>query len=165
MIPAQPMVVALYLRHLMEQAELKHNSFAVISNAAYGIQWGHTIAGLPSPLSHPIVKATMEGAKRALARPTCINPKEPMSSQSIQELAEPYNTPNATLKQVRLLFIVIVGYPGMMRVGELLAIRRKDITIDSDRMAIFLSKRKNGQYREGHTVNFRKSGKITCQFQ
>ena len=56
-IPAQPMVVALYFRHLMEQADLKHNSFAVISNAAYGIQWAHTIAGLPSPLSHPIVKA------------------------------------------------------------------------------------------------------------
>ena len=102
----------------------------------------------------------MEGAKRALAGP--INPKEPVSLQSVQELAEQYNTPNATLEQLRLLFIVIVGYAGMMRVGELLAIKRKDVTIDSDRMAIFLSKRKNDQYREGHTVNFRKSGKITC---
>ena len=81
-----------------------------------------------------------------------------MSSQSIQELAEQYNTPNATLEQLRLLFIVIFGYAGMMRVGELLAIRRKDITIDSDNMAIFSSK----YLIEGHTANFRKSGKITC---
>ena len=50
----------------------------------------------------------------------------------------------------------------MMRVGELLVIRRKDITTDSDDLAIFLSKRKNYQYREEQTVNFRKSGKITC---
>ena len=117
------MVVVLYFRHLMEQAELKYNSFAVISNVAYGIQWGHTIAGLPSLLSHPIVKAAMKGAKRALARP--FNPKEPVSSQSIHELAEKYNTPNATLEQLRLLFIVIVGYAGMMRVGELLPLGAK----------------------------------------
>ena len=48
----------------------------------------------------------------------------------------------------------------MLQSNELLAIRRKDISIYTDHMTIFLIKRKNDQYREGHTVYLKKPEKV-----
>ena len=38
----------------------------------------------------------------------------------------------------------------------------KDVVISSDRMSVFIPKRKNDQFREGHTSFLAKSGKATC---
>ena len=48
-----------------------------VEAVVYGIKWAHSMAGLIScPVSHPLVKSALEGAKRKLAGP--------VSSESIK---------------------------------------------------------------------------------
>lgn len=56
----------------------------------------------------------------------------------------------------------LVGYAGLFRISELLSVKIKDITIVHDSMSIFVSKRKNDQFREGHTSIIARSGKVSC---
>ena len=49
------------------------------------------------------------------------------------------------------MFVFLVGYAGLFRISELLSVKIKDITIVHDVISIFVSKRKNDQFREGHT--------------
>ena len=49
--PADPFHVALYLQHLLEQAQ----SPSVIDSAFYGIKWAHDMAGVPSPTDNSVV--------------------------------------------------------------------------------------------------------------
>ena len=55
--PAQPFLVALYLKDLLSSA----SSVAPITSVAYGIQWAHQVAAQPFPTDHDFVKSTLEG--------------------------------------------------------------------------------------------------------
>ena len=46
-----------------------------------------------------------------------------------------------------------MGHAGLLRADELLSVRYKDINIEEDKMTIFIPKRKDDQYREGHCSN------------
>ena len=58
---------------------------AVIATAVYSIRWGHKLAGLASPVDHPIVTSAAEGARRRLAR--TVQPKEPIRLHMLLEIA------------------------------------------------------------------------------
>ena len=62
--------------------------------------------------------------------------------------------PNYTtnLDEMRTLFVVLVGYAGFLRIGEILGIQLRHITIKSEYMEILLPKRKNDQFRQGQYV-------------
>ena len=66
------------------------------------------MAGLESyPVSHPLVKSALEGAKRKLARPVRL--KEPLSVDTVQAIANFY-TSDDSLATLRFLFILLVGF-------------------------------------------------------
>ena len=50
-----------------------------------------------------------------------------------------------------VLFILLVGFAGFYRMGEIRTFSVKDVSICSEYMSVFILKRKNDQYREGHT--------------
>ena len=52
--------------------------------------------------------------------------------------------------------------PVFFRIDELLSMKLGDITLFTDRMSLFVPKRKNDQIREGHTSVIARSGKLTC---
>ena len=133
---------------------------AVIDMAVYSIRWGHKLAGLASPVDHPIVTSAAEGARRRLARP--VQPKEPISEHMLLEITERYNTPSASLLALRFLFILLIGCFGLFRINEILRIRPCDIQISGSHLSIFISSRMNDQHRNGHTSILARSGKITC---
>jgi len=60
------------------------------------------------------------------------------------------------------LFVFLVGYAGLFRISELLSVKIKDISIVHDGMSIFVSKRKNNQFREGHTSTIARSCQVSC---
>ena len=60
--PADPFHVALYLQHLIEQAQ----SPSMIDSAFYGIKWAHDMAGVPSPTDNSVVEIVRSAAKRIL---------------------------------------------------------------------------------------------------
>ena len=57
---------------------------------------------------------------------------------------------------------MLVGYAGLFRISELLSFKIKDISISHNGMSIFVSKRKNDQFREGLTSIIARSCKVSC---
>ena len=159
-LPAVPLQVALYLTELVERTVLESHSASVIESASYSIRWGHRLAGIDSPTKHPLVKGVVEGARRKLARP--VQPKQPLKHDSIAEITLTLGSASASLADIRFLFILLVGYAGVFRISEVLSIRVRDVTIFDDFMKVYLIKRKNDQYRDGHVSVIARSQKPTC---
>ena len=159
-LPAIPLHLALYLTDLIERALREGHSSSVIESASYSIRWGHRLAGMDSPTDHPLVKSVVEGARRKLARP--VQPKKPLDHGVVTNIALRLNSASASLSDARFLFILLVGYAGVFRINELLSIRVKDISFFDDYMKVFLIKRKNDQYRDGHVSVIARSRKLTC---
>jgi len=67
-LPAIPLQVAPYLTELVNRAVREGHSVSVIESASYSIHWGHRLAAMKSPTSHPLVRGVVEGARRKLAR-------------------------------------------------------------------------------------------------
>ena len=107
-----------------------------------------------------IVKSVIEAARRKLARP--VQPKEPLSCDAVSEIAMTFNKLDASLADIRFLFILLVGYAGIFRISEILQLRVNDISISEEYMTVYLKKCKNNQYRKGHTSVIARSRKITC---
>ena len=93
----------------------------------YSIRCGHRLAGMESPTIHPLVKRVVEGARRKLARP--IQPKEPLTHESIADITLSLNSASASLADIRFLFILLAGYAGVFRISEVLSIRVRDVSI------------------------------------
>ena len=57
----------------------------------------------------------------------------------------------SSLAVIRFVFILLVGYAGFYRMGEIRTFSVKDVSICNEYFSVFIPKRKNDQYREGHT--------------
>ena len=115
---------------------------------------------MDSPTIHPLVKGVVEGARRKLAR--LVQPKQPLKHDSIAEITLSLGSASASLADIRFLFILLVGHAGVFRISEVLSIRVRDVTIFDDFMKVYLIKRKNDQYRDGHVSVIAESRKPTC---
>ena len=72
-LPADPLHVALFLTDLAYVAVEKGTGISSLDAVTYSIAWVHKLAGLEvRPTEHPLVKSTLEGAKRMLAKPASI---------------------------------------------------------------------------------------------
>ena len=111
------------------------------------------------PTSYPLVKSSLEGATRKLTLP--VQPKEPLSVNTVCRIADHYIS-SSSLAVIRFLFIVLVGFAGFYRMGEIRSLSIKDVSICNEYMSVFIPKRENDQYREGHTSLLARSHKATC---
>ena len=146
----------LYLREKVESC----NSPAPIEAAIYAVRWAHEIAGASSPTECSLVKQVLEASKRLLGKP--VQGKQSVDVDLVTKVAEKFNTPQASISNLRTCFIFIIAFAGLMRCDEVIRINRSHISIFSDHMSIFCPKRKNYQRSQGHFFYFARSGKITC---
>ena len=56
----------------------------------------------------------------------------------------------------------LVGFAGFFRMDKIRNLSVKDVSICSEYMSVLIPKRKNDQYREGHTSLLARSHKATC---
>ena len=99
------------------------------------------MAGIKAcPVSHPLVKFALEGAKRSLARP--VQPKEPLSVSTVQSIPTHFAS-SASLSDLRLLFIVLVGSAGFFGIDEIRNIALREASIHSDHMSVYVPQLKN----------------------
>ena len=148
-IPAKPLHVALFISELTVISVSNNTGISSIESVLYGIKWAHSLAGIVEcPTSHPLVKSSLEGARRKLACP--VQPKEPLSVDTVCRIADHYIS-SSSLDVIRFLFILLVGRAGFYRMGEIRTLSVKDVSICSEYMSVFIPKRKNDQYREVHT--------------
>ena len=151
-IPAKPLHIALFISELAKRSSENNIGVSSIESAVYAIKWGHAMAGFEAcPVSHPLVKFALEGAKRRLARP--VQPKEPLSVSTVQAIATHFAS-SASLSDLRFLFILLVGFAGFFRIDEIRNIALRDVSIHSDHMSVYVPQRKNDQYREPQPCRF-----------
>ena len=155
-LPAPPMFVALCLHHLLTSAR----TTSPIDTAVYSIRWGHNLAGLISPTEHPLVQSSYEGCRRILARPR--EPKEPVQPHMLAKLIQKHGHNTASPADLRLLFIVLVGYSGFLRTSEILVMQVRHIRLMPEGMSVFLPQRKNDQFRDGNTIYIVSSNGRQC---
>ena len=101
--PALPAHVALYLQHLLETSEAK----TAVDDA---LAWAHELGGLPSPKSHPTVRAMQESAHRIKGRPKL--KKEPASPQLLQKMVRALAQESASLLDIRTITICLLAFSG-----------------------------------------------------
>ena len=124
--PADPFQVALYLQHLMEQAQ----SPSVIDSAFYGIKWAYDMAGISSPTDNSVVENVRSVAKRILGT-AAVYRKEPISSDLIVSQA---NLDNPV--DLRNVTMYVLCFTGFFRFDDISRVRRSDISFHEGFMVI-----------------------------
>ena len=133
-IPAKPLHIALFISELAKRSSEDNIGISSIESAVYAITWGRAMAGIEAcPVSHPLVKLALGGAKRMLARP--VQPEEPLSVRTVQVIATHFAS-SASLSDLRFLFILLVGFAGFFRIDEISNIALRDVSIHSDHMSL-----------------------------
>ena len=62
----------------------KAKAASPLGSAVHSISWFHQLGGEPSPSDHSLVKSTLAGAQRFLARQTI--KKEPVTASQLEQL-------------------------------------------------------------------------------
>ncbi|CAH3176023.1 unnamed protein product [Porites lobata] len=129
-IPAKPLHIALFISELAKRSSENNIGVSSIESAVYAIKWGHAMAGFEAcPVSHPLVKFALEGAKRRLARPHRTGD------------CYAFCLKRFTFRS-SFLFILLVGFAGFFRIDEIRNIALRDVSIHSDHMSVYLPQRK-----------------------
>ena len=144
--PADPFYIAVYFNYLLN----KKGTRGSVTDAMYGIRWGHTSTGFYSPTDHPFVKSAYEGARR-LSNYTGTNKKEPVTPSMLHQLIDTYGEHDNLLQQ-RTLIICLLGFSTFKRLDELLDVKVGDIKFYPSYMTIHVRKAKNDQLREGNVT-------------
>jgi len=153
-LPTSPFQLALYITSLLE----KDSSFGVISSSAYAVKWINEINGTNLDIKHPTVKSLLEAAKRKKRKPT--NRKDPIDRDIVTELARKCDRMNLT--ELRDLTIVILSFSGFLRFDEVSSIRRSEVKLEDDHIALSIPRSKNDQYRDGSEVLISKGTTEAC---
>ena len=145
----------LYLQHLSESTGSK----AAVEEAVHALSWLHELAGLQQLGGSPLVKCTVEGLKRILAKPKVR--KEPVTADMLKAMVEAAG-PDPPLSEVRLLAVCLVAFAGFLRCNELVKLKCSDIIFNTEGMSINVQSSKTDQYREGASLVIARTGLVTC---
>ena len=154
-LPADACHVALYLQHLGEE----RNSKSAVEEAVHCLAWVHSVAGISSPTSDPLVRNTLDGLKRMLAKP--VQKKAPFSLQMLQAIAQDTNRDD-NLASIRLATICLLAFAGFLRYDELANIKPCDLQLSQSHATIRIPKSKTDQLRQGNEVVIARTGSETC---
>ena len=156
-LPAKHVYVALFIVSCLQQ----NTSIGRITDTIFGINWVHLSLGTVRPYSRSIVKNLLETSKRSLEKAK--SKKEPITPDHLAALVNKFGNAKASLKNLRLLALCLIGYAGFLRFNELSNIKRKDI-IFYDAYAKRekkSEKNKTDVYREWKRVLIAKTGNYT----
>jgi integrase len=144
-LPADAGALVAYVKHLVEERRQK---VATIERKLVSISRAHELAGLSTPRGHILVKETMKGVRRALG--TAQRKVQPLDAECIRALTEKMDP--ATLAGARDRLILILGFLGAFRRGEIVAMRVEHITPDPTGLIVFVPKSKTDQEGRGRWI-------------
>ncbi|CAH1277681.1 Hypp9761 [Branchiostoma lanceolatum] len=141
-LPAHGPHLALYLLKLLQASR----SAAPLEAVTFAVAWAHRKAGHPSPHTHPLPSQVLQAAKRILARPA--SEKLPLTPCNI--------------RQLHSLCLIVVGFSGFLRWDDLSQLHVDGVSFCEGYAALFLEKRKNDQFREGHWICIAATDSVSC---
>ena len=143
-IPATPEQVMQYLADVATSLAV-----ATIERRLIAIHKAHTDAGLESPVSHPLVKRTMQGIRRTCGtrqrQARAVVKDDLLQMLVMVEKQKP-------IKAARDKLVLLLGFAGAFRRSELVALRCEDITAFPNGIEILLRHSKTDQEKAGRTV-------------
>ena len=108
--------------------------------------WVHSMAGVLSSTSDPLVCYTMEGLRRILAKPV---QKKPLLSRDAPGHCKKDNN---SLANIWLATVCLLAFAGFLRYDEVANIRPCVLQINSTCVTIRIPKSKTDQLRQGNDV-------------
>ena len=154
-LPAKPHEFASYLQHLSEKTESK----AAVEEAVNAVAWMHSSAGLMTPSSHPLVRATLEGLQRTLAKP--VVKKEPITVEMLEVMVRDANS-SGSLSDLRLITACLLGFLGFLRFNELINLRPCDCSISGEMLKVCIWQSKTDQLHQGSELLIARTKSSTC---
>ena len=141
LLPASPQTVALYLSDLAENGA----KASTIQRRLASLSQAHQLAGFsPAPTADPLVRTTMQGIRRTLG--TAPSQKAPVVTAELRRLIAV--TPDETLAGYRDRALMLIGFAGGFRRGELVALDVEDIEETEDGLIVQIRRSKTDP--EGH---------------
>ncbi len=144
-LPAKPAVLAAYVA---DRATVAGWKVATLGQALSAISYTHRMAGLPSPVGHPMVAATWEGARRTLG-----TAQRRAAPAVVSELCSMIGgLALGRLVGLRDRALLTTGFAGAFRRSELVALDVADLTFTNDGLVVAVLRSKTDQEGAGATV-------------
>ena len=145
----------LYLQHLAEASKSK----AAVEEAVNAISWIQQLANDQPVSAAPIVKATLSGLQRILAKPK--TRKEPITATMLTRMVGSLGS-EPKLSDIRLMASSLLAYAAFLRYDEVSKLRCCDVQLGPTSMAIHISSSKTDQFRQGDEVLVSRTSSPTC---
>lgn len=143
-IPATPEQVMQYLADVATTLAV-----ATIQRRLIAIHKAHIDISLPSPVSHPQVKRTMQGIRRTIG--TRQRQVKALVKDDLLEMLVMVDQQKQN-KAARDKAILLIGFAGAFRRSELVSLRCEDLTMHPNGVEILLRHSKTDQEKAGRTV-------------
>jgi integrase len=157
-MPADPLVVAVYLTELHQERGL---SPATCDRRLRGIGFAHTEAGMESPSKNPGVRTALEGIKRVASAEGYV-PKQ-ARALSVDELRALVADMPATLAGKRDRTLLLVGYALGLRASNIVGLDVAHLSPTADGLDVLIARSKTDQTGVGRTVALRRGVReATC---
>lgn len=153
--PVSEVHLALYLQHLSETT----GSWSAAQEAVNAIGWVSQLAGQESIVQSPLVRATLAGLKRSLAKLKVR--KEPVTADMLAALVRSMGVP-PSLSELRLAASCLLAFAAFLRFDELAKLRCCDIHFSEASMSVRIVSSKTDQYRQGDSVLVARTNSPTC---
>jgi len=145
-LPMEPRVAALVLtRELQRCYRAKLGPGGVLTMSA-AIHFHHWVRGLPSPTGTPACDLARTVARRNLAAGRAARRGATMEEvdAALQAL-----TAAGTLPSFVVAAMIVLGFYGFLRAGELLGVMWRDVSFSDDHCEVFIEQSKTDQERVG----------------
>jgi len=144
-LPATPETVALYVTALAGAG----SKATTIQRRLSSISQAHQLSGHePSPTKAPLVRSTMGGIRRTLGMATV--QKTAIVTPELRKLLAV--TPPDTMARLRDRALLLVGFAGGFRRGELVALDVEDVEETEDGLRVHVRRSKTDQEAEGREI-------------
>jgi integrase len=144
-VPGIPEAIAAYLAEL---AQLGRKA-STITRAAAAIGEAHAAAGCASPRESAVVRAMLKGIRRRLG--TAPRQKAPLLAGDLRDLVRRYLA-GGGLAAARDRALLLVGFAGGFRRGELVALDLDDVRFVDDGLEVFVRRSKTDQEGVGSKI-------------
>ena len=153
--PVSEVHFSLYLQHLSETV----HSASAVQEAVNAVGWVNQLAGREPIAQSALVRATLAGLKRALAKPKV--KKEPVTVEMLTALVQSLGV-SPSLSELRLAATCLLAFAAFLRYDEIAKLRCCDITFSGGNMAVHILSSKTDQYRQGDTVLVARTNSPMC---
>ena len=153
--PASEVLFSLYLLHVSDTVGSKAAIEAAVNVAA----WAHELMGVQSVTEKPLVRASLKGLRRKLAKP--VVKKRPVTAGMLRKMAQALGQ-KPTLAEVRLLAAATLAFAGFLRYDELANLKCCDVVFHQDHLVLHIRSSKTDQLRHGAEVVIARTGTVTC---